>query len=423
MLPIARPTPHLDAKSIPAPVLPGPKAGETAEDSTRREAASGIKPREAQLVNYLMARAAMHRMIDNTPDFGWKKDHSRLNRKGIPMVKRTGIRTDTLDRLRAGHQSVQEVSDLMPLGRANVREDIGKAKGEHTPLRNKATYELENALAAIQMDRRGTDLTDNDCYRMIAASGQYAKTGVCDNYSTSTTILHAAKLAGMKEEKAIVAQAQSETMRHTWSEMMPMGQDENGKLILHRDDVILDGWCKENLAILREDGQYSQLDKNGNAGHFKYNQPLNHESGPEALQEVERYKRQIAASQPLQQSFNSQFMHLVDTEYKLSEDFFWNAESVFHDGFRQKAGAALHKQAENPAPGTYIPIPDAHPVSRWAKHRSLAKIQAIGVARSLGSNFRGAIAEAPGIVASAKAMFPYQEPKSLLGHLSGFFRG
>jgi hypothetical protein len=59
-----------------------------------------------------------------------------------------------------------------------------------------------------------------------------------------------------------------------------------------------------------------------------------------------------------------------------------------------------------------------------AKHASLAEIQAVGVARSLGSNIRGAKAEAPEIIAAAKEMIPRPTPKRkpFLSRLSAYFR-
>ncbi|HLP43441.1 MAG TPA: hypothetical protein VK465_18200 [Fibrobacteria bacterium] len=51
-------------------------------------------------------------------------------------------------------------------------------------------------------------------------------------------------------------------------------------------------------------------------------------------------------------------------------------------------------------------IQGAKPDEQRKRPALLAEIQAVGVARSLGSNIRGAKAEAPGIIVSAKEMFP-----------------
>ena len=433
MLPIACSTPNPNPKSSPSAMSPGPKAGETAEEYSR-EPVSGIKPREGALASYLMARAAMRRHIDHTPDIEWEKDYSAPKQRGAKPIRPgaefrlTGKfvkRTETLNLLRAGHETVQEVGDLMPLGRANVKEDIEKAKGEHTPLRKIVSQNLEAALESSQRNHRGKNLSRSELYRIKAVAGQYAKTGTCDNYSTSTTIWHAAKLPEMKDGKAIVAQARAPKIPHTWSEMMPMGKDEkSGKLIVHRHDVIMDGWCTENLAILREDGEFSRAGLNGRKGDFDHDHLLNHESGPRAQSKVEAYKQAIEASRPLQESFNLEFKQLVDSRAEPLEDLLWNSTSVFHANFQREAGTALQKQARKPVPGMAL-IPDAHPVSNWAKQASFAKIQAVGVSRSLGSNVRGAVADAPGIIASAREMFPDVEskPKRLLTRLSDYFWG
>ena len=134
----------------------------------------------------------------------------------------------------------------------------------------------------------GGEVTENDFFRMCAAASQYAKTGTCGSFAANTTPLHAAKLADMKDERAIVAQSKHATIDHVWSEMMPKGKREDGTPILHGKDVIMDGWCKENLAILREDSEYARLDKDGKADHLTHQDLLNHETGPEALKEVEK---------------------------------------------------------------------------------------------------------------------------------------
>jgi hypothetical protein len=78
-------------------------------------------------------------------------------------------------------------------------------------------------------------------------------------------------------------------------------------------------------------------------------------------------------------------------------------------------------------PGKRADVKKFDPVSKQAKHASMAEIQAFGVARSLGANVRGAKAEAPGILASAKEMFPappspVPKKKSPLARLKAWFR-
>jgi hypothetical protein len=205
----------------------------------------------------------------------------------------------------------------------------------------------------------------------------------------------------MEDKRAIVARASHKTFDQGWSEMLPKGRNAEGKPILHGEDVILDGWCKENLAILREDSHFARLDQYGQADQIKHKDPLNYRSGPEALKVVEKYKAQIENNPHFQETFKGEFDRLVAEKYEWRKSSFWNDTSVFHADFRDRAGRALHKGAEKPSP-----IPDADPLSERAKRASLAEIQAVGVARSLGSNIRDAKAGAPGIIASAKEMFP-----------------
>jgi hypothetical protein len=166
-------------------------------------------------------------------------------------------------------------------------------------------------------------------------------------------------------------------------------------------DVIMDGWGKEKVAILREDSCFARLDQDGKADQIKHKDPLNYRSGPEALKVVEKYKAQIENNPHFQETFNGEFDRLVAKKHEWRKESFWNDTSVFHADFRDRAGRALHKGAEKPSP-----IPDADPLSEQAKRASLAEIQAVGVARSLGANIRDAKAEAPGIIASARELFP-----------------
>ncbi|HLP40998.1 MAG TPA: hypothetical protein VK465_05785 [Fibrobacteria bacterium] len=350
-----------------------------------------MKPKEEKLAGYLLARTAMHRKVEGT----------------------------VLRNLRAGHETVKQVSDLMPLGRANAKEDIKKAKGEHISLRSMAADQLLKSLISRQRYPRGAKVPENDLFQMIAATGQYAKTGVCTSYASNAATMHAAKLAETKDEHAIVAKATHTTVDHTWAEMMPKGKGENGKPIFHNEDVIMDGWCKENLAILREDGEYARLDNNGKADHLTHQLLLNHETGPEALRTVKKFKSQIEESHALQYEFRKHFKAMVDAGVKPAKDGLWDSMPVFHADFRKQAGKALHQDAKKSSPGKDARNLGADPVSRQAKHASLAEIQAVGVARSLGANIRGAQAEAPRIIAAAKELFP--SPKSFLSRIPNIF--
>ena len=185
----------------------------------------------------------------------------------------------------------------------------------------------------------------------------------------------------------------------------------------------MDGWCKNNLAILREDGQYSRLDRNGKGDHLEHLDLLNYKSGPKALKLVEKYKARIENTPALRHTFHSELERHVKAGTVMDERCLWDAESVFHEDFRQQANAALHKELKHVqgakeiqkvakdargASGAMEPLEEmiVRIRAEHAKYASLAEIQAIGVARSLGSNIRGAKDEAPGIIASAKEMFP-----------------
>jgi hypothetical protein len=364
----------------PKPSEPPPK--ETGEGFSGTRPVSGLKPKEGPLAGYLLARAALHRKIEG------------------PVLRN----------LRAGHASVQEVNELLPLGRSNVREDLGKPQGQFAHVRALASNQLQEALAARQKYPPGTDIPEIDTYRMTAAISQYALTGTCLSYAANTTSLHAAKLAGMQDERAIVAQANHPILDHVWSEMIPRGMGKDGKPILHGEDVIMDGWCKDNLAILREDSHFARLDRDGKGEHLSHDHLLDPRSGPEDLHAVEKFKAEIEESRDLRETFQRKLNRYIAAGTEPDEDLLWEAQSVFLADFRQQAGAALRPDALKAAPGRAPLVPDADAAAIRAKQASLDEIRAVGVARDLGSNVRGAIADAPAILASARDLFP--GPKS-----------
>lgn len=341
------------------------------------EIVSGLRPKEEKLAGYLMARAAMHRKIEDSD----------------------------LGNLRNGQESMQKVSDLLPLGRSNVVQDINKAKGDHLPQRTLATNNLLEVMIARQGYTPDT-VPDSILFQLFAAVSQHAKTGICSAYSMSTTPVHAARLADLKDKQAIVAQSRHDTIDHSWSELIPKGKRMDGTPNLQGEDVIMDGWCKENLAILREDGKFSRLGKDGKPASFHHQLFLNRESGPRYLRSVEKFKAQIGNTPALERIFRTDFDHFVAAGAQPRKESLWRATSVFHKAFQEQAAKALDKAVTASPSVADAGVKGADPVSVQAKRASLTEIQAVGVARSLGSNIRGSIAEAPGILASAKELFP-----------------
>jgi hypothetical protein len=382
------------SRTLPPKGTASPAEG-AAENASSAEAVRGMKPGEGSLAGYLMAKAALHRKVED-PDLG---------------------------NLRAGHETMQQVAHLLPLGRANVIQDIGKGRDAHIAPRHLAALALRKEVQAERMKTLGP-ASKRDFNRVVAASGQYAGTGTCHAYAASAAPLHAAKLADMRDERAIVALSRRPPIDHVWSEMIPKGRREDGTLILHEKDVIMDGWCRENLAILREDSAYARLDEDGDGNHLIHHDLLDHETGPEALQSVNALKAHIESSPALGGEFHKSVAFLVASDFEAPEAGLRNSETVFHAGFREQASQALRKEAGKPGPGMYGFVPGVDPVSKRAKHECLAEIQAVGVARSLGANIRGAKSEAPAILASAQRMFPQPkaEEAGFLGRVSAFFR-
>ncbi|HLP42009.1 MAG TPA: hypothetical protein VK465_10920, partial [Fibrobacteria bacterium] len=333
MLPISRPTRSLDLKAAQSSKASTPQTGGTAEGSSSAGIVPGMKSKEVPLAGYLMARSAMHQKVEG----------------------------QDLKNLRAGHATVQEVNDLLPLGRANVIQDIEKAIDAHTPLRKYASKKLTSTML-FEKSFDG-NMSNTDIFRIGAAVTLHAKTGTCGSYAAITNPLHAAKLADMQEERAIVAQTLHARIDHTWSELIPNGRNADGMPILHGKDVIMDGWCKNNLAVLREDSEFARQDVAGNADHLTHRDILDQRTGAAAWKSVEKYKAGIDGSRGKQNIFAREVARLVEMGHEMPSEDLWNAESIFNDNFQEQAAKALH-----------------------FKRGMMAEIQAVGVSRSLGAN-------------------------------------
>ncbi|HLP43421.1 MAG TPA: hypothetical protein VK465_18100 [Fibrobacteria bacterium] len=375
MKPVSRRTHSQDSKTTRPRKASAPQAGGTAEGSSRARAASGMKPNEEKLAGYLMARAATHQKVEG----------------------------QDLTNLRVGNGTVQQVHDLLPLGRANVIEDLEKAPDAHLLERKTAADKLTRKLMEEVQSSKG-EVTESDFYRAAAAASLHSKTGTCGSYSALSAPLHAFKIARMQDESAIVAQAVHGTIDHGWTEMIPKGMGADGKPLLHDNDVIMDGWSKEHLAVLREDSQFARLDKEGKADQITHKDVLNHRTGLEASNEVGRFKARIDSSMGLRHTYQKRLKLLVDANIEVQRDLLWNSTSIFHADFQKQAGMAVHPKA--PAPEEGSSIQGARHEAEQAKRATLPEIQAVGVARSLGEKIPGAVAKAPEIIASAKDMFP-----------------
>ncbi|HLP42570.1 MAG TPA: hypothetical protein VK465_13760, partial [Fibrobacteria bacterium] len=366
MKPVSRPIHSSDPIPAHARKASTSQAGGAAEGSSSPKVVSGMKPKEEKLAGYLMARTATNQKVEGRD----------------------------LENLRVGNGSVRQVRDSLSLGRANVIEDIEKSKKSLIPLRNKASKEV-----AVGLMRELGEWTNTDFYRGYAAAALHAKTGSCGHFAAITNPLQASKLIHMKEEGAIVAQAHDKARDHGWVEMMPKGMREDGTPILHEKDVVMDGWSKEHLAVLREDSEFARLDQDGKADHLTHVDILDRGTGQDALRAVLGFKARIDGSVVLQGTFRKAVKNLAAEKFQPPRNLLWNDTSIFHADFRERAGKAVHPEAPAPREGA------GHEADQ-AKRATLPEIQAVGVARSMGSNIRGAVAEAPGIIASAKDMFP-----------------
>lgn len=335
-----------------------------------------LPPRDKDaLAGYLMARAAMHRKIDDAPEIEWNADGS--------MDKRS----DALKRLRAANETVEETHALLPYGRGNVTED-NRRTGYESSRRDEAAPHLFD-----ENSHKG------EPQHLWAAVFRFVKAARCGGSAPIATHLHAAKL----EEPYRVSTVEGKRVDHTWTEL-------TWKDARRQDDVIIDRWC-EGPAVLREDARY------GNADAKTIHQ-LDGTTGPEAAKTVERLTAGLEGDPRQQNLLNyyigtGEFDHHSEGYKRYGAEF--EPRSVFDPGFLKEAGKALRGESGHPS------LEGKPGLSRLGQ-----EIQAVGVALSLSGGLapaypdgehapaapapsgkiRDALMQAPGIIESAKRQFP-----------------
>jgi hypothetical protein len=319
---------------------------------------------EDALGAYLMARAALHRKIDDTPDIEWKWDGQ--------MEKQT----DGLKRLRAANDTVAETHALLPHGRGNVKED-NRRTGYESSLRETSYREFFNAIPLT--------LAQND-HQALAGAFRFVKAARCAGSAAIATHLHARKL----EDLYRVVIHEKLQADHTWSEVRWKG-------LPRHNDVLIDRWC-DGPAVLREDARYGytpgkvifQLDKT---------------TGSESAKTVDKIAAHLEAD-PKHQARVKKILTGLKNDRREEGEF--DAQRVFSPEFEKAAGKALHGTSGRP--------------------HLTQEIQAVGVALSLNGGpdlsslvgghsassstsgkVRESLAKAPGIIESAKSWFPPQD--------------
>jgi hypothetical protein len=327
-----------------------------------------MRPHEGMLSGYLLARAAMGRKIDDDPE----------------VVKLPGGGTrkseHVLKDLRAANATVEEARRLLPNGRGNVAEDILSTRGEASRL-----YEAGLRLEEKYRIRHGLHQHENRLFDIAAKTAASLLTGQasCNGSAVLAAHLHAHKLE--KDQGAIVFH--NPAADHMWTETRRLGMNR-------MNDPILDRWTS-GPAVLRQDSKYGRSP----AGYDYFT--LDAENREGALRAAENSLREMKGDRRLVESFKIDMLKLKITDYRFNGEVH-REESVMSDDFRRKAGKALHPRSSKvPKSDTILGRDGKAPVRPFAQ-----EILAVGVARSLGEEVRGAVEKAPAILDAAKRMFP-----------------
>ncbi|HLP40999.1 MAG TPA: hypothetical protein VK465_05790 [Fibrobacteria bacterium] len=319
----------------------------------------------------------MHRKIDDTPEFR-KRANGSIGKQSGP-----------LNRLKAANDTVDETRSLLPYGRGNVVED------------NKRThYESSRRDEAVMHMLNENSPKGDDPKQLTAAMFRFAKAARCGGSAPIATHLHGNKLKGNYRANTV----ELDRVDHTHTEVT------RGN-VRRQNDPIIDAWL-DGPAVLREDARYGKSD--GKAIH-----QLDEITGPEAARNVERISARLEAD-PHQKNLLKYYIGTGEFDYhsdgykRYATEFY--SRSVYNEDFQIEAGKALHGLSGHSS------------MIRKSKPATLAQeIQAVGVALSLNGGLasvspdgahaagssqsgkiRNALAEAPGIIESAKRQFPPQ---------------
>lgn len=372
--------PRAESKRItPASTTNGnPLSGTRPGSPSHVEPETVAVPRDKNaFAGYLMARAALHRKIDDTPEFRKRANGSIGNQSG------------PLNRLKAANDTVDETRSLLPYGRGNVEEDNIRTHYESS----------RRDEAALRILRENSPRGD-DPQQMMAAMFRFAKAARCGGSAPIATHLHGNKLKGNYRVNTV----ELDQVDHTHTEVT------RGN-VRRQNDPIIDAWL-DGPAVLREDARYGKSE--GKAIH-----QLDKTTGPEAARNVERISARLEAD-PHQKNLLNYYIGTGEFGYhsnryrRLAVEF--DSQPVYHRNFLKEAGEVLHGQGGHPS------------MNGKPKPPTLAQeIQAVGVALSLNGGLasvspdgahaagssqsgkiRSALAEAPRIIESAKKQFPLQ---------------
>jgi hypothetical protein len=311
-----------------------------------------------------MARAALHRKIDDNPEIVWDEFGA--------MEKRT----DALKRLKAANDTVAETHALLPYGRGNVKEDNIRT-GYESSLRD------ESFLSFF----KPTPLTKSSHLRG-AAAWRFVKAARCAGSAVIATSLHGRKLVSPYH----VSNQGDPKADHAWAEVR-WGNERR------HDDIMIDRWL-DGSAVLREDARY------GYQRDAKELFRLDTVTGPAAARTVDEITASLERDPRNTEELNAILAGLKDYRREKRE---YEARRVFSADFEKAAARALRGKdgrgqmlLDIQAVGVALSL-NGGPAVPEPRGNHPAGPAASGKVRE-------ALEQAPGILAAAKSWFPPRNP-------------
>lgn len=274
-----------------------------------------------------------------------------------------------LKKLRAANESVNETRSSLSLGRANVDVDIQK-NGE----------EIKGRLRLIRH-------THPSGRAFSTARSKFIKTGVCGEYANVVAYNYLKKF--IAEGELVAYCSAGEKVDHGWVEIK----------ISSGERIRMDGWGN-GPAIFADHGKFV-FDHEWGKGEFCYDNI----SGKTFVEKVDKHLNHLALKEnkdALLERFEKQF------RFFLAGITVWSEESVISDQLQQDIQTKLDKRdkllreeliSKSNVTKETLQARDSHQTTLNDE------IRAVGVARSLGANIGGAVADIEKIICAYKTRF------------------
>jgi len=275
------------------------------------------------------------------------------------LLKRP-VQGGVLGALRSGNDTVTETRQRLSEGRGNVRRDVRRA-GPGVSRRTQAGRDMEEAITWYR-----PFMSAKQSGQLLATIAELTRAGNCAEHADVATHIQAQKPStGPLAHSASVHHRERD---HEWSEIRRKGRGASA------DDVIIDAWA-DGPAVLRGDSEFA---------HEALDLGLSYAySANERARVTQNMAQRRAAtfSRANQNRFQGKLAALNKRRFRYPREQLWGQTNVFSANFIGASDLAFQQ------------------LGALQGGNALHHIHAVGVLRSLGSNVRTAVADAPAMVA------------------------